>query len=463
MNPRGEVTKFKARLVAKGFLQKQGLDYDEVFAPIARLETVRLVIAMASYNCWEVHQMDVKSAFLNGSLEEEVFVTQPPGFVMKGRETEVYKLHKALDGLKQAPRAWNKRIDTFLLQIGFMRCTTEYGVYVKGESLSDILIVCLYVDDLLITGKDCSAISTFKQEMKSEFEMSDLGELSYFLGIEFKRTKAGIFMHQSKYTIDVLKRFQMLDCNSVSTPVETSAVLDQSGLEKLVDKTMFRQMVGSLRYICNTRPDVAYGVGLVSRFLKAPLQGHLNPVKRLLRYLKGTIGFGLLFPTNLSNNSCEMIGFSDADWCGDKTDRKSTTGYLFQLGNAAISWCSKKQSVVALSSCEAEYIAASMSACQAIWLEALLDELKVKSENGMLLMVDNKSAISLAKNPVAHGRSKHIETRFHYLRDQVYNGRLRLDFCRSADQLVDILTKPLKKERFEDLRRKMGLRSSNEI
>nr|KYP32045.1 Retrovirus-related Pol polyprotein from transposon TNT 1-94 [Cajanus cajan] len=419
LNSKGEVAKYKARLVAKGFLQRQGLDYDEVFAPVARLETIRLVVSMASYHCWPIHQMDVKSAFLNGPLEEEVFVSQPPGFEIKGKEKQVYRLHKALYGLKQAPRAWNKRIDSFLLQLGFVKCTTEYGVYTKGLNMTDLLIVCLYVDDLLVTGSKAKEI---------------------------------------KYTRDVLERFQMLNCNPVSTPVDTGNTLDKSEGDQMVDKTLYRQMVGSLRYVCNTRPDIAYGVGLVSRYMETPKQSHLLAVKRLLRYVKGTIGYGLMFPNKFSSPNHNMVGYSDADWCGDKADRKSTTGYVFMLGDAPISWCSRKQSVVALSSCEAEYIAASMGACQALWLETLLEELKTETEEGMLLMVDNKSAINLAKNPVAHGRSKHIETRFHFLRDQISKRKLKLEFCRSESQIADILTKPLKKESFEELRDKLGVK-----
>ncbi|XP_019434718.1 PREDICTED: uncharacterized protein LOC109341296 [Lupinus angustifolius] len=262
-------------------------------------------------------------------------------------------------GLKQAPRAWNKRIDAFLKQIGFLKCTSEHGVYVKCKNKAESLIVCLYVDDLLITCSNSDQIATFKQQMKSGFEMTDLGESAYFLGIEFKRTKLGIVMHQSKYITDVLKRFHMADCNISHTPAEANSVNSQIEEEKPVDKTLFRQMIGTLRYICNTRPDIAYGVGVASRFMENPLQSHLVAVKRVLRYLRGTLGLGLgiMFPSKQNINcKLDLLGFSDAYWCGDKSDRKSTTGYLFKLGEAPISWCYKKQDVVALSSCESEYM-----------------------------------------------------------------------------------------------------------
>lgn len=259
----------------------------------------------------------------------------------------------------------------------------------------------------------------------------------------------------------------MFDCNPVETPVETGLVLtNDEAIDKSVepvDKTLYRQMVGSLRYICNTRPDLAYGVGLVSRYMENPGHTHLLAVKRLLRYLKGTLDFGIMFPAEHDNLRQELMGFSDSDWCGDKSDRKSTTGYIFKFGEAPVSWCSKKQQVVALSSCEAEYIAACMGSCQALWLQTLLEDLKIIGSGPVTLIVDNKSAINLAKNPVAHGRSKHIETRFHFLRDQVSKNKLRLQFCRTDEQVADVLTKALKKQAFLKLRKSLGVRSLNQI
>jgi hypothetical protein len=255
LNPDGSVSKYKARLVARGFLQKQGIDCDEVFAPVARHETVRLVVAIANLKNWPLYHLDVKSAFLNGPLEESVYVTQPPGFEVDGKKELVYKLHKALYGLKQAPRAWNKRIDQFLIQLGFKKCMVEYGVYVMKSGLGTV-IVCLYVDDLLITGGDSNEIEKFKLTMNKEFEMTDLGNLSYFLGMEFVKTSKGMMMHQHKYASELLERFKMDKCNPVSNPCETNSKLEECSEEDMVDSTMFKQMVGSLRYLCNSRPDI---------------------------------------------------------------------------------------------------------------------------------------------------------------------------------------------------------------
>lgn len=238
--PDGTIAKHKVRLVAKGFLQKEGLDYSEVIAPVARLETVRLVIALANSKSWKLFQLDVKSAFLNGPLEEEVYVLQPPGFVLRGSEEKVFKLKKALYGLKQAPRAWNKRIDSFLLQLGFVKCSVEHGIYISGKNEGELLLICLYVDDLLITGSVPKQIEDLKRKLKSEFEMTDLGELTYFLGLEFVRTETGIVLHQRKYISEVLKRFNMSDCNLASIPIETGCNLVMNEVEQDTDGTLFK-------------------------------------------------------------------------------------------------------------------------------------------------------------------------------------------------------------------------------
>ena len=462
-NPEGKVIKYKARLVAKGFLQKQGLDYDEVFSPVARHETIRLVIALACSRRWPLFHLDVKSAFLNGPLEEDVYVKQPPGFELKGKESKVLKLNKALYGLKQAPRAWNKRIDQFFVMQGFRKCSVEYGVYVKCSDDKHMLIICLYVDDLLVTGSSSIEIENFKSQMKCEFEMTDLGKLTYFLGMELLETPKGMILHQAKYATEILRKFEMLDCNSSVTPADTRAKIEEDTGSDAVDSTIFRQLIGSLRYLCQTRPDISYAVGYVSRFMSKPLKCHLLAAKRILRYINGTIHYGVVFPYSKDNGKLELSGFSDADWCGDKVDRRSTSGYLFKFQNAPVSWCSKKQSVIALSSCEAEYVAGSLAACQANWLQSLLSEMNIIADITVVLKIDNKSAINLAKNPVSHGKSKHIETRFHFLRDQVTKGKLKLEYCSTDNQQADILTKAVKRDQFLKLRREMGVVSFDSL
>ncbi|WVZ21733.1 hypothetical protein V8G54_000277 [Vigna mungo] len=357
--PDGSVAKLKARLVVKGFLQRPGVDFDDFFAPVARLETVRLVVAIANTNAWSIIQMDVKSAFLNGPLEEEVFVRQPLGFVKEGQELKVYKLNKALYGLRQAPWAWNKHIDVVLIKLGFRKCTVEHDIYVRFSGQRETLLVYLYVDDLLITGSSVAEIEEFKTKMKNEFEMTELGSLSYFLGLEFVQTNSGILMHQKRYVLSTLERFNLSNCNCTTIPVIANLKLTSQQEETKVDATLYKQIVGTLRYICNTRPDISYGVGLISRFMHDPRQSHLAAAKHILRYLKGTVDFGLLFPKKSESTHGTLEAWCDADWSGDPIDRKSTFGYLFKWMGASISWCSKKQNIVALSSCEAEYVTAA--------------------------------------------------------------------------------------------------------
>jgi len=450
----GEVDRYKARLVAKGYKQKPGIDYFEVFAPVARLDTVRMIISLAAQNSWKIFQMDVKSAFLNGVLEEEVYVEQPLGYVKKGFEDKVYRLRKALYGLKQAPRAWYTRIDSYFIEHGFQRCPYEPTLYVKSNKEGGIIIVCLYVDDLIFTSNNPALISEFREAMISHFEMTDLGLMSYFLGIEVTQTDGEIFISQKKYAGDILKKFKMESSIPILTPIEERLKLGKDGSGDLVNPTYFKQLVASLRYLTSTRPDIVFGVGLISRFMEAPRQSHLQAAKRILRYIKGTQSDGIFYSCT---NNVELVGYTDSDWAGDIEKRKSTSGYVFHLGTGIFSWSSKKQQVVALSTAEAEYIAAGSTATQAVWLRRILSVLQHKQEGPTKILCDSKSAIALSKNPVFHGRSKHIDIKFHFIRDLVNDKEIELEFVRSEDQVADIFTKPLKAELFLKMKRLMGM------
>lgn len=265
-DPAGHVLKHKARLVAKGYAQRQGVDFDEVFAPVARMETVRLLLALAAHCGWQVHHMDVKSAFLNGDLKEEVYVHQPPGYIVPGEEHKVLRLRKALYGLHQAPRAWYAKLDASLASLGFERSPLEHAVFRRTTGKSTLL-VGVYVDDLIITGTDDNDISAFKQQMHSLFAMSDLGLLSYYLGVEVKQEAGTITICQSAYARKILEAAGMTDCNSCHTPMENRLKLCKGGAGDAVDVTDYRSIVGSLRYLCNTRPDITHAVGMVSRYM----------------------------------------------------------------------------------------------------------------------------------------------------------------------------------------------------
>ena len=245
--------------------------------------------------------------------------------------------------------------------------------------------------------------------------MSDMGDISYFLGIEFYKSGRGLMMHQSRYASEILKRFEIEECNSTSTPAETRLQLSKDSDEDDVDPTQYRRLIGSLRYLCHIRPDLAYSVGMISRFMQKPKVSHLAAAKRILRYLKGTLDYGILFPAADKGKECKLVGYTNLSWCSDAEDRKSTAGYVFMLGGAPVAWSSRKEPEVALSSCEAEYIAASLCACQATWMVNLVEEITGKDHGAITMKIDSMSAINLAKNPIAHGRSKHIEMRFHYL------------------------------------------------
>lgn len=454
-NESGEVVKYKARVVAKGYVQRQGIDFDEVFAPVARMDSVRLLLAVAAHAGWSVHHMDVKSAFLNGELDEEVYVSQPQGFVDDKHPQRVLRLNRALYGLRQAPRAWNAKLDASLHELGFKRSQTEHAMYTRGEG-DDRLIVGVYVDDLIITGARDTEIRKFKEEMHSLFRMSDLGLLSYYLGIEVNQDKHGITINQAAYAQKILKIGGMAECNSACVPMETRLKLSKQSDRPPVDVTMYRSIVGSLRYLVHTRPDIAYAVGFVSRFMESPKDDHLAAVKHILRYIAGTLNYGCVL-VNSGENGIPLLGFSDSDLAGDTDDRKSTSGVIFFLGSSPIAWQSQKQKVVALSSCEAEYISATSAACLGIWLARLLAEITGADPKKALLKVDNKSAISLCKNPVFHDRSKHIDTRYHFIRQCLEEKKVEVEFVRSDEQIADILTKPLGRNKFCDLRFKAGV------
>ncbi|KAF5794275.1 putative RNA-directed DNA polymerase [Helianthus annuus] len=452
-DPTGKITKYKARLVAKGYVQKKGIDVEEVFAPVARLETVRLILALAVKEGWKVYHLDVKSAFLNGELAEEVYVQQPVGFEVKGQEQKVYKLNRALYGLKQAPRAWNARLDKTLKQMGFEKCPQEHAIY-KKQSGKSLLIVGVYVDDLLVTGSNHKEVTIFKAQMMKEYEMSDLGLLSYYLGIEVEQSEGSMTISQTSYAKRIIEAAGMGDCNAAMYPMEPKLKLTKDEDGESVNETQFRSLVGSLRYLLHTRPDLAFSVGVVSRFMQTPKVSHLKALKQILRYVKGTLNYGLKYK---KGGDGEVTGYSDSSHGKDVMDRRSTTGTVFYFSGNPITWSSQKQRTVTLSSCEAEFIAATTAACQALWLRSLLVDLTGMKPSKVKLYVDNESAIALMKNAVFHGRSKHIDTKFHFIRECVEEGKIQVEHVSGDLQKADILTKSLPRIKFAEMRDLLGI------
>ncbi|KAG6530926.1 hypothetical protein ZIOFF_004693 [Zingiber officinale] len=342
-----------------------------------------------------------------------------------------------------------------LVELGFKKCIQEHAVYTRGEGEASIL-VGVYVDDLIVTGGSTEKINKFKQQMMTEFEMSDLGLLSYYLGIEVEQQKSRISLRQSTYAKKILSQFKMADCNATKHPMEPKTQLHKDLEGTPVDATEYRRIVGCLRYLLHTRPDLSYSVGMTSRYMERPTIMHHRVIKQILRYLKGTIYFGLIYikgPQEIG-----IFGYSDSDLAGDLDGRKSTSGMTFYFNESLVSWNSQKQKTVALSSCEAEFMAATTAACHALWLRSLASELTGLKPKPVTLFVDNKSAIALMKNPVFHGRSKHIDTRFHFIRECIEKGQIVVEFVNTGEQRADALTKALPGVKLAAMRQLLGAR-----
>ena len=402
--------------------------------------------------------MDIKSAFLNGFINEEVYVEQPSGFEHETHSNHVYKLKKALYGLKQAPRAWYDRLKNFLLASDFEIGKVDSTLFIRKID-GDILIIQIYVDDIIFGSTNISLYQEFSKSMQKEFEMSHMGELNFFLGLQVKQVKDGTFINQGKYAKDLLKRFGMDSTSSKNTPMSTTTQLDKDENGKSIDQKLYRGMIGSLLYITASRPDIMFSVCLCARYQSDPKESHIKAVKRIFRYLKHTSDYELFYP---KNSSFELTSYSDADFAGCKSNRKSTSDTCHFLGHSLVSWFSKKQNSVSLSTTEAEYIASSLACAQVLWMKQTLSDYGI-SYSSSQIFCDNTSAINLSKNPVQHSRTKHIDIRHHFLRDHVLKGDITLEFISTEKQIADILTKPLKEETFVNLRRELEICSISDI
>jgi hypothetical protein len=406
---------------------------------------VRLLLALVAQEGWQVHHMDVKSAFLNGDLNEEVYVRQPVGFIVAGQEGKVLRLRKALYGLRQAPCAWNSKLDNTLKKMNFIQSEHEHAMYRRSRG-GDVLLIGVYVDDLVIIGSSLTAVEEFKEEMKMVFLMSDLGLLSFYLGIEVCQDAGGITLRQTYYAKKILEMAGMTDCKAATTSMEERLKLSRDSTAEEVDATLYRRIVGSLRCLIHTRPDLTYAVSYVSRFLERPTEEHLQAVKKIIRYIIRTLQYGLRYGRR--TGTTRLVGYCDSDLAGDIDMRKSTTCALFFLGKCLVSWQSLKQRVVALSSCKAESIAVTTAATQAIWMARLLGELLGREPEVAELKVDSKSTLTLARNPIFHERNKHIDLRYHFIRNCLAEETVSATYINTVDQLADILTKALGRVKF---------------
>ncbi|GKE51675.1 putative ribonuclease H-like domain-containing protein [Tanacetum coccineum] len=425
----GIVVRNKARLVTQGYTQEEGIDYDEVFAPVARIEAIRLFLAYASFKDFVVYQMDVKSAFLYGKIEKEVYVCQPLGFEDPEFPDRVYKVEKALYGLHQAPRAWYETLSTYLLDNRFQRDDIIFGSTKKG--------LC----------------TKFKKMVHKKFQMSSMGELTFFLGLQVTQKDDWIFISQDKYVDEIFKKFGFSTVKTASTPMETSKPLLKDAEAEDVDVHLYRSMIGSLMYLTASRPDIMFVVCACARFQVTPKVSHLHAVKRIFRYLKGQPKLGLWYP---KDSPFDLEAYTDSDYAGASLDRKSTTGGCQFLRRRLISWQCKKQTIVANSTTEAEYVAASSCCGQVLWIQNQMLDYGYNFMNTKI-HIDNESTICIVKNPVFHSKTKHIEIRHHFIRDSNEKKLIQMIKIHTDHNVADLLTKAFDVRRFQYLIASIGM------
>ncbi|WKA09914.1 hypothetical protein VitviT2T_027524 [Vitis vinifera] len=451
----GSIERFKARLVAKRYTQTYGIDYTETFAPVAKINIVRVLLSLAANLDWPLQQFDVKNVFLHGELSEEVYMDLPPGcMVLEKQCQKVCKLKKSLYGLKQSPRAWFGRFTKSMRAFGYRQSNSDHTLFLKKQH-DKITALIVYVDDMVVTGNDPEERKALQNYLSREFEMKDLGPLKYFLGIEVSRSSEGIFLSQRKYALDLLQETGMSGCQPVNTPIEEGLKLCVEPNQVSTDKGRYQRLVGRLTYLAHTRPDLAYALSVMSQYMHNPREQHMNAIMCILRYLKNAPGKGILFAKNVDHQSIEV--YIDADWAGVVDDRRSISGYFTFVGGNLVTWKSKKQNVVARSSVEAEFRGMALGFCETLWLRLLLQDLGYLSRQPIRLFCDNKAACDIAHNPIQHDRTKHVEVNRFFIKEKLDDKIVKLPKIRSEDQLADILTKAVSSQVFLKFLDKLGM------
>ena len=454
----GGAERYKARLVAKGYRQRKGIDFDEVFAPVSKYATLRMLLAIVAAEDMELHQLDIKTAFLDGNIEEDIYLQQPPGY-SEGPGSLACHLHRALYGLRQAPRQWHARLKQELEAIGFTESEADPGLF-SYRSKQNTLYLLVYVDDILIAAQSISSVEWAKHQIMSAFEARDLGQAHIYLGMLIERncTSHSLKLSQQLITAQLLAKHQLLDAKPTSVPLTASTKLTKEE-GKPLDKQQhgYSQLIGSLMYlaVC-TRPDITQAVGALARFMAAPTTIHWAAALGVLRYLAGTRDHGICFGRN--NSSKQLLGYCDSDYAGDLDTRRSTTGYVFLLSGGAITWSSRCQQTVAASTTEAEYMAAAAATKEALWLRKLITDLH-RPVSTVTIRANNQGAVQLLKNPITSMRSKHIDVVYHFARERVARKEVAFEYVRTDHMLADFLTKPVAEGKHSFCRGGLGLSS----
>ncbi|KAL9230762.1 hypothetical protein vseg_006073 [Gypsophila vaccaria] len=450
----GDLERYKARLVVNGRSQQVGVDCDETFSPVVKPATIRTVLSLAVSKQWSIHQLDVKNAFLHGHLAETVYMHQPSGFRDRSLPNHVCLLQKSLYGLKQAPRAWYQRFANYVSTIGFTQSKSDNSLFIYHDG-TEMAYILLYVDDIILTSSTDSLRVTIMGHLRSEFAMTDLGQLNYFLGVSAIRHKHGLFLHQKKYAEEIIARAKMTSCKPVHTPVDTKSKLGASSGAPVSDPSLYRSLAGALQYLTFTRPDISYAVQQICLYMHDPRDAHFGALKRIIRYVKGTAHYGL----HLTISSTSLLtGYSDVDWGGCPDTRRSTSGYCVYLGDNLLSWSSKRQTTISRSSAEAEYRGVANVVAESCWLRNFLLELHCPIRKATVVYCDNISAIYLSGNSVNHQRTKHIELDIHFVREKVALGEVQVRHVPSRYQYADVFTKGLPKILFDDFRSSLSIR-----